>query len=158
AYRLALKARARAAKRKTHEKEAPVMERTEEADAGGSDLHSVLDEELSRLAAKHREPLVLCYLQGKTNEEAAKELGLPAGSMSRHLTRGRELLRERLSQRGVALSAGVFIPALAECASAAPVPAHVIENALRAGLSLASGQAAAGSVSAEALALADSFL
>ena len=59
------------------------------------------NEALLQLPDKYRFPLVLCYLEGKTNEAAAHELGWPAGSMSRRLARGRELLRQRLLRRGV---------------------------------------------------------
>jgi hypothetical protein len=101
-------------------------------------LSDVLDEELHRLPDKYRQPLVLCYLQGKSNEEAAQELGYPAGSMSRHLTRGRELLRERLSGRGVTLSATALTASLAEMATAAPPPA-AINATIQAGLAYARG-------------------
>ena len=85
------------------------------------ELRSLLDEELRQLPTKYREPLILCYLEGKTNEQAAHHLGWPIGSMSRRLARGRGLLRRRLLRRGVTLSAGVLAAALVEEAAFAPL-------------------------------------
>ena len=69
------------------------------------DLRGILDDELRRLPEKYRAPVVLCYLEGRTHEEAARQLGWPAGSMSRRLDRARSLLRRRLAHRGLAIAA-----------------------------------------------------
>lgn len=68
------------------------------------DLRRLLDDELSNLPEKYRAPVVLCYLEGWTHEEAAQQLGWPTGSMSRRLDRARALLRRRLARRGLALA------------------------------------------------------
>ncbi|HJT78406.1 MAG TPA: sigma-70 family RNA polymerase sigma factor, partial [Gemmataceae bacterium] len=100
AYHVALKARAAAARRRQHEREAGTMPRPDGSDEQlRQEVRRVLDEELHRLPPRYRRLLVLCDLQGRTHQEAARELGLPPGSVSRHLGRGRELLRERLVRR-----------------------------------------------------------
>ena len=104
AYRTALKARSESARRRFHERQAAEMPRTQaSSEPAESELRHVLDEELSRLPEKYCVPLVLCYLEGKTNEEAARLLGWPAGSMSRRLAKGRELLRKRLLRCGMGI-------------------------------------------------------
>ncbi len=72
------------------------------------DLVEILDAELDRLPGKYRSPLVLCYLEGRTHDEAARELQWPVGTVKGRLARGRELLRSRLSRRGFAPASGVL--------------------------------------------------
>jgi RNA polymerase sigma factor (sigma-70 family) len=109
AYRLALRLRADIARQRVEERRAQLFRpRVLSANgAGDADLSRVLDQELIRLPEKHRLPLLLCDLGGKTHAEAAHELGWPVGSMSRRLARGRELLRRRLVKRGVLLGESV---------------------------------------------------
>ena len=86
---------------------------------------SILDEELGRLPEKFRAPAVLCYLQGKTNEDAARALGCAAGTLKSRLGRARQLLGRRLAARGVALPAGAAAVLLATNAGEAALPAAV---------------------------------
>jgi RND family efflux transporter MFP subunit len=108
-----------------------------EPDPGWAELARVLDEEVGRLPARHRAAFVLCCLEGKTGEEAARVLGCPAGTVSSRLTRARERLRDRLARRGFA-PAALALAAGAERASAAPAPA-LIDSTLRAALAFAAG-------------------
>jgi uncharacterized protein (TIGR03067 family) len=103
------------------------------------DLGPMLFEEIGRLPDKYRIPLVLCYLEGKTNEQAAQHLGCPPGTVFSRLARARERLRLRLTRRGLALSTGALTASLgrlSEQASAA-VPqlleATTVQGALRFG-------------------------
>src|SRR5438309_1160259 len=85
---------------------------------------AALDDELHKLPEKNRQPLLLCYLEGLTQEEAAEQLGWPRGTLKRRLERGRELLKNRLVRRGLSLgaAAGAMLPAGE--ALAVPVPAN----------------------------------
>src|SRR4029434_6964280 len=71
----------------------------EPSEADWHDLRPVLDDEIARLPEKYRAPFVLCYLEGRTNEEAAAQLGCPKGTVLSRLSRGRERLRARLARR-----------------------------------------------------------
>src|SRR5438034_780776 len=70
-----------------------------------SDLGPVVDAELHRLPAKYRRAVILCDMQGLTRREAADRLGCPEGTLSTWLLRARHVLAERLTRRGVSLSA-----------------------------------------------------
>jgi RNA polymerase sigma-70 factor (ECF subfamily) len=113
AQRLALHARAGTLRREARERPAALPEECHPqadplAEIARRELRRVLDDELHHLPEKYRAPLVLCYLEGKTNEEAARQLGWPTGSMSRRLERGRALLRLRLLRRGLSLGTALL--------------------------------------------------
>jgi RNA polymerase sigma factor (sigma-70 family) len=90
------------------------------------DLLRVLDEELAALPEVYRAPLVACYLEERTQDEAARQLGWSLSTLRRRLDRGKELLRARLTRRGATLAGGLFAGALAPSARAA-VPARLLE-------------------------------
>lgn len=68
------------------------------------ELRPVIHEEVRRLPEKFRAPIVLCYFEGRTHEEAAERLSCPVGTVKGRLSRARDLLRERLSRRGLAIT------------------------------------------------------
>jgi RNA polymerase sigma factor (sigma-70 family) len=158
AYRAALQARARRNRRgccDLHDLDALPGRPAE--DPTWRDLRPVLDEEVSRLPQKYRAVFVLCHVEGRTNEEAARELGCPVGTVLSRLARARQRLRDRLTRRGVTLTAGAFAAAWAAEAVAA-VPGVLVRGAVQAAALAAAGKGLAGVVSTEAAALAEGVL
>jgi protocatechuate 3,4-dioxygenase beta subunit len=98
------------------------------------DLQPVLDEEVQGLPESCRAAFVLCYLEGKTYDEAARQLACPTGTLSRRLARARALLRLRLSRRGLVLPAGVLAAALSQQTAPAAVPAALIASTVKTAL------------------------
>lgn len=121
-----------------------------------NDLSPLLQEELQRLPDKYRAPMLLCYLEGQTNEEAARQLAWPVGTLKVRLLRGRELLRRRLSRRGLILSAAALVAALGDAPAAAAPPA-LVEQTIRAAALYVAGSAT-GLLSARAVALTEGVL
>jgi hypothetical protein len=97
------------------------------------ELQCILDEEIGNLPEKYALPLTLCYLEGKTNSQAAEQLGWPEGSISRRLSRARELLRSRLVRRGLAMSAALIAAVFARPAAACSPSAHLVATTASAG-------------------------
>ncbi len=125
AHRLALSARGKRARRRDVERRAAAARPIESPpESAWSELEETLHEVLAQLPAKYRTPLVYCYLEGRTQEEVARQLGKPLGTVRSWLARGRELLRKRLLRRGITLSAeGASAALLASvCATAEAVP------------------------------------
>jgi RNA polymerase sigma-70 factor (ECF subfamily) len=141
AFRVARKARTSAARRLAREARAAALIRDEGTPERADDLRPLLDEELQRLTDRDRAPLVLCYLEGKTYGQAARELGWSESSMSRRLAQARERLRQRLVRRGVLLSVAGLASVLTESASAA-VPGPLMSATVRGASALAAGNAA----------------
>src|SRR5262245_18531884 len=102
AYRVALRARAELTRQAWRKGPAVEQPAAPPAAPEQADLRRVLDEEINRLPARQRAAIVLCCLEGKTGEQAARELGCPPGTVSSRLTRARDRLRRRLARRGVA--------------------------------------------------------
>jgi RNA polymerase sigma factor (sigma-70 family) len=132
AVRVAMKARTAEARRRAREQRAVLMRPTDSTDPPDwDDLRAVLDEELDRLGARYRDPVVLCLLEGRSREEAARLLGWPEGTVNGRLARAKELLRARLARRGVVCSAAA-LGALVSARGATAVPPELARATLAA--------------------------
>ena len=120
-----------------------------------AELRTALDEAIGTLPEKYRAPIVLCYLESKTYEQASQELGCPKDSLAKRLIRAKELLRRKLERRGIGLAVAALTTALTEMGSAAPLPAMLTIKTVKAVALVAAGKSAAGCISAGALALAE---
>jgi len=180
AYRIAQKARSQAARRRAREQvglgpavrsgdddeELPPMLSRSKLDQddnllskiGQREVRDLLDEELSRLPARYRSALILCYLEGKTHEEAARELGCPRGSMAKRLAGACDRLRRQLDRRGVKLSATLLGTLLADRTLVAAAPPVLMEATIKAGTVFAAKGSVLGLASTRVLALAEGAL
>lgn len=148
AYRLACKGRAEAARRRERERNGRAEKAAPADDPSWREVRAVLDEELHEMAEKYRTPLVLCYLEGLTRDEAAERLGWSLGTLKRRLQQGRECLRMRLVRRGVTLPAvllSVSLTAHETTAALSPLAVHALA---RSAAVFASGRTADAACSA----------
>ena len=102
AYRTALLARSDAARRRKIE--AAARSRAAAEPRTGTTSAAALHEEIERLPERFRRPVVLCYLEGMTRDQAADRLRCTEGTVRGRLAKGRELLRHRLQRRGLTLA------------------------------------------------------
>lgn len=115
---------------------------------------AVIDEELVRLPEKYRSPVVLCLVEGRTQEETARQTGWSLSTVRRRLERGRALLQTRLSRRGLGLSVGLGVLLSAPAGNAA-VPVFLEKTLLEAARLIMAGEAATSAVSTTVAALAE---
>lgn len=152
AYRVAARLRGRAARRRERVQSGVDLDGLPADAAACPDLQTVVHEEVGRLPDKYRSAVILCCFEGKTNEEAAVLLRRPVGTVKSRLARARELLRSRLTRRGMASTGGALTAALASHAATASVA--LVETTIHGAARFAAGDAAAaGQISARAVAL-----
>jgi RNA polymerase sigma factor (sigma-70 family) len=101
--------------------------------------HTLLHTELASLPARYRGPLVLCYLQGSTRDEAAQQLRCPVATLKSRLERGCKLLRTRLARRGLGLPAALTSLLLSEVTGTAFVQAGFAQATSAAAVAFAAG-------------------
>src|SRR5262245_61129498 len=152
AYRVAMKAKRDAARRRTRERKTRPLSPTL-PETSLLELQAVLDDEVRRLPEKYRAPFVLCCLDGKSTAEAAEQLRWKVGTVSGRLSLARKQLQRRLTRRGLALSAALCALGISRTAAASSVPAGLANVTARAALAFTGGKTAAGVVSAEVAAL-----
>jgi RNA polymerase sigma factor (sigma-70 family) len=129
------------------------------AEVSWREVQVILDEELERLPERYRALIILCYLECRTRDEAANQLGLPPSTVHGRLERARDLLRARLAERGLTLGAVVFAAFLAESSSQAGLSAAFIRSSIEAAKLFASNQVLAkNAAGAQVIALAQEVL
>ncbi len=117
------------------------------------EVQVALDEEINRLPKQYRAPVLLCYLEEKTRDEAARELGLSLATLRGRLERGREFLRARLTRRGLTISATLFAVTLGQGSASAGMSPTMAVSLIQAAAAGAGGTAASGAVPAKVAAL-----
>jgi RNA polymerase sigma factor (sigma-70 family) len=143
AYRSAIEIRVKACRQRAHERQAASMpKRATMAEEMRRELASVLDEEVQRLPTKFRQPFLLCFLEGQTRDQAAKQLGWSLRTVERRLAEGRERLRARLSRRGWELPAVLVTAGIWQDAAKAALSAARISTTARAAAAVLSPQVA----------------
>jgi RNA polymerase sigma factor (sigma-70 family) len=159
AFRVALQLKSDSARRRDRERGAAELASTGSlSSAPWDDRDAILHEEIDRLPERYRQPIVLCYLEEKTYQQAANHLRWSVGSTQGRLRRGRDLLKTRLTRRGVTL-AGAGLSALTIPKATSAVSTAMIQATVRAARHFVLGEAAAvGTVSTAATALVNQAL
>ena len=153
AYRIAVRAKIVSGRRKAAERQVAEMASDRFSGEERSGPGPALYEEIDRLPDRYRIPIVLCDLEGRTYEAAARHVGCPVGTLKSRLARGRQRLRERLARRGL-IPAGVLGTVLFSDAAQATVPSALAELTAQAASRFATG----ASLTAEAVSLSATML
>jgi RNA polymerase sigma factor (sigma-70 family) len=148
AARVAARARVDAARRHTIERRGARLTGAVKADDERLDLERLIDQELALLPEKYRAPIILCYLEGNTHDEAADQLGWPVGTVRGRLARARDLLRARLARRGVTAPMALGALESRRALGKAVVPRILLDKTLDAAVGLVSGQSLSAVTSA----------
>jgi RNA polymerase sigma factor (sigma-70 family) len=150
AHHLALKARTAAGRRARREGRAePRRPANPLAEITGEELLALLDAELLKLPESLRAPLVLCYLEGATRDEAARRLGCPLPTLKKRLERGRERLHAALVRRGPGLGALLLGTLLTRRSADAATVLALARKTAGAALAVAAGRSVNGTISSQ---------
>jgi RNA polymerase sigma factor (sigma-70 family) len=122
------------------------------------DLAEVVHAEIDSLPERYRAAVVLCDLEGLTEGQAARRLGRPVGTIRSQLSRGRQHLRKRLIQRGLAPAVALFAITRAALAEEGIVSSALVSATVECARKFAVAQTTAAGVGSAAGALAEGFL
>src|SRR5262249_10119550 len=146
-------------RRQKREQQGVAMETIETFNSAEIDgIRTILIEEIQRLPARYRVAVLLCYLGGKTRREASQQLGWPEGTVATRLSRAKDLLRNRLTRRGVLFPAAAFATLLEQATAPAVLPAALVRSTVEMGLLIAAGKATAGLMSVGVATLTEEVL
>jgi RNA polymerase sigma factor (sigma-70 family) len=149
AQRVALDSKKQAARRFQREGHASCSEARPPDDPAWRQLRDALDTEISKLPEKHRLPLILCYLEGRSQEEAARQLGWSKSTLLRRLAEAREALGRRLQRKGFVVPAALAAILISESVAPAALSSRLVVSTATAAASGVAGPIASGLVSAK---------
>jgi RNA polymerase sigma factor (sigma-70 family) len=156
ACRTAMQAASANTRRRARERQVEDMPHPQVMPEEARDWLPLLDQELGRLPEKYRAAVVLCDLEGRSRREAARQLGVPEGTLSSRLMRARKLLARRLAPYGLTLSGGALAAVLSERTASACVTGALTTSTAKAAVLAAAGEAlTAGAVPARVVALTE---
>lgn len=129
AHRISTRSRIQSRRRSAYEKQKPLLDTGQtDHEIDQKELREILHQEIDRLEEPYRRLVLLCYIEGWTNDDVAKLLDCPTSTLKTRLARAREILRGRLSRRGITISAGFLMLFLDNSASAAEITTSVIDS------------------------------
>jgi RNA polymerase sigma factor (sigma-70 family) len=158
AHRTALQARAQEATGKRIEARVPTRDVTEVDDLTWREVRAVLHEELSQLPERYRAALVMCYLESRTQDQAAAQLGVAKSTLKERLERGRQLLGARLVGRGLGPAAVLVTTAWSTPVWSGSMPLSLVSATVKAAGQSVAGPATVGAIPANVAAVAEGVL
>jgi RNA polymerase sigma factor (sigma-70 family) len=159
AWQTARKADAMRGKKRQREKQMAQMPEPAVPEMEGSkEAYHHLHQALSCLPTKFRLSIILCYLEGKTRTEAARQLGVPEGTLAAWLARGRAMLAKRLARNGLVMSSVALTAELVHNSASASVPVALVSSTMQAASLLAADQAVSGAISIRVLSLMEGVM
>jgi RNA polymerase sigma factor (sigma-70 family) len=158
AYRIACKAKAQAAAQRRLEHQAAQPDTLPPEEVPWSEVRAVLDFELSQLPDKWRLPIILCYLEGRTQDESASQLGWSNSTLRRRLEQARTALGYRLHRRGIVRSTALTAVLVSDCMAPAALAPALVASTVEAVARVSGGATVVSVVSAPVAALTEGVM